>query len=431
MAKFSGGMQKQKGKMNTTEITHKVNKSAFIWNTVGSISNALPSLIYLMIVTRTVGASDAGVFALAFANAQLMLTIGRYGMRAFQSTDIKGRYSFGVYLSSRIVTSAAMLTVCIIYILANGFSLYKSQIIFWVCMLKMIDALEDIFHGVLQVNDKLDTAGKLQTIRNVFSMMVFLAVLSYTGNLLFACVFTSITSFALCLAINIYFVRKIEKIEICFSVRLVKQLLTECFPLFATSFLSLYIYNVPKYTIDRYLAEEVQTYYGIIFMPAFVINLLSEFVFKPLLTYMADLWTSMRTNELLHTIMKLLAGIAVITVAIVSIGFLLGIPVLSFVYGIDLADYKSELMLLLLGGGFGAAVWLLNNVMTTIRKQKGLLMGYAVASVFTSVASTFLVQRLAVTGAAVSYLCTVSLLFMILTIMLLYYINKVRLGEPK
>lgn len=139
----------------------------------------------------------------------------------------------------------------------------------------------------------------------------------------------------------------------------------------------------------------------------------------------------MRTNELLHTIMKLLAGIAVITVAIVSIGFLLGIPVLSFVYGIDLADYKSELMLLLLGGGFGAAVWLLNNVMTTIRKQKGLLMGYAVASVFTSVASTFLVQRLAVTGAAISYLCTVFLLFMILTIMLLYYINKVRLGEPK
>ena len=49
--------------MNTTEITHKVNKSAFIWNTIGSISNALPSLIYLMIVTRTVGASDAGVFA--------------------------------------------------------------------------------------------------------------------------------------------------------------------------------------------------------------------------------------------------------------------------------------------------------------------------------------------------------------------------------
>ena len=56
-------------------------------------------------------------------------------------------------------------------------------------------------------------------------------------------------------------------------------------------------------------------------------------------------------------------------------------------------------MLLLLGGGFGAAVWLLNNVMTTIRKQKGLLMGYAVASVLT-MASTFLVQRLAVTGAA-------------------------------
>jgi|LSQX01.1.fsa_nt_gb O-antigen/teichoic acid export membrane protein len=415
--------------MYKTEKTYKANKSAFIWNTIGSVSNALSSLIYLMIVTRTVGADDAGVFAIAFANAQLMLTIGRYGMRAFQSTDIKGQYSFGTYLSSRVVTSVAMLFTSMVYILFSDFSPYKSQIVLWVCILKMIDAMEDIFHGILQIRNNLDIAGKLQTIRNVFSMVAFFLIILFTRNLLLSCVLTSILSFVLCLGINICFVKKHDKIKLDFSFQPLKSLLVECFPLFAASFLSLYIYNTPKYAIDRYLTEEIQTYYGIIFMPAFVINLLSEFVFKPLLTHMADLWTNLKVKELLNTILKLLTGIIVLTIVVLLGGYFLGIPILSFVYGVDLRYYKSELMILLLGGGFGASVWLLNNVLTTMRKQKGLLLGYLIVSIITSVLSPILVREDAITGAALSYLCSIGILFVILIIMLLHYINKVKVGK--
>ena len=60
-------------------------------------------------------------------------------------------------------------------------------------------------------------------------------------------------------------------------------ILWECMPLFIGSYLTLYVGNAPKYAIDDFLELKYQTYYGILYMPSFVINLLSGFVFKPLL----------------------------------------------------------------------------------------------------------------------------------------------------
>lgn len=59
-------------------------KSAFAWNVIGSMCNAASSLIYLLAVTRINGPFDSGIFAIAFANAQLMLTIGIYGIIRFR-----------------------------------------------------------------------------------------------------------------------------------------------------------------------------------------------------------------------------------------------------------------------------------------------------------------------------------------------------------
>ena len=405
-------------------------KKEFIWNIIGSISYAASSFIYLLIVTRSVGADDAGIFAIAFANAQLMLTIGKYGMRTFQSTDLSGQYSFGTYLASRLFTCVAMILANCVYIALNTFSPYKIQIILWVCILKTLDAVEDVFHGLLQLNKRLDIAGKLQTIRNVFSMGLFLIAILVTRQLLFSCILTSILSFLVCLIINIPFVRQYKNIKLDFSFRPLKRLLIDCFPLFAASFLSLYIYNSPKYAIDGYLTEEIQTYYGILFMPAFIINLFSEFAFKPLLVHMADLWISNKTKELMNSILKLLGWIALLTIAVLISGYLFGIPVLSIIYGVDLSTYKKELMILLLGGGFGAAVWLI-NMLTTMRKQKGLLVGYLAIAALTSIVSPLWVQRKQVTGASLSYLWSIGILFLILLIMLFYYIHESKVKERR
>ena len=57
------------------------------------------------------------------------------------------------------------------------------------------------------------------------------------------------------------------------------------------------------------MTDEYQTYYSILFMPSFVITLMCEFVFKPTITTIAELWWE---NNLKRFVMYVLRIIAII-----------------------------------------------------------------------------------------------------------------------
>jgi O-antigen/teichoic acid export membrane protein len=366
------------------------------------------------------------MFALGFANAQLMLAIGRYGMRAYQATDIKSSIQFSTYLVSRLITCLLMLIISMIYIIWSGYSLTKGAIIFSICIIKMVDALEDVFHGLFQQNGRIDIAGQFLTIRNLITMTSFVSILMVTDNLLIACIATGIISIISCILLNLPTAKRMVSFKLQISKRELGILFISCLPLFIGSFLSLYIYNVPKYMIDRYLTADIQTYYSILFMPAFVINLFSEFIFKPLLTGLAIKWEQNQIKEFLRYICQLLLGILFITVVVVGAGHLIGRELLSFVYGVDLMKYRFELILLLCGGGFGACVYFLYNVLTAMRQQVSLLLGYMVVAVIITFISPSLVRNYNMMGATIACFFSSILLFIILSLMLLNGIIRKR-----
>ncbi len=402
------------------------NYGRFIWNTVGIMCNAATSFVLLIFVTRICGEFDAGIFALGFANAQLMLTIGRYGMRAYQATDMKASVTFSTYLFSRILTCNLMLVISLYYILASGYFFSKAAIVFSICVIKMADALEDVFHGLFQQNGRIDLAGRFLTVRNLITMITFIALLAVTGDLLMTCILTGIISIAACLYLNIPTAKAMVSIRLRFYKKELFTLFINCFPLFIGSFLALYINNVPKYMIDRYLTEDIQAFFNILFMPAFVINLFSEFIFKPLLTDIAVKWEQSHMKNFVFYILRLLAGILILTVIVVAGGYFIGSDILSFVYGVDLFRYKKELVLLLVSGGFSACVYLQFHVLTAMRKQFGLLAGYTLTALFITALSPVLVRNYSMFGAAMTCFISGIVLFIIFSIMLLAAIIRKR-----
>ena len=67
------------------EKTNNVKRSSYVWNALNAIISALQNPVILLVMTRTNGVYDAGVFSIAFAIATLMLYVGLYGLRRFQS----------------------------------------------------------------------------------------------------------------------------------------------------------------------------------------------------------------------------------------------------------------------------------------------------------------------------------------------------------
>ena len=163
-------------------------KSAYLWNTSAAMLNAFQTVFILMLISRIDPIIDAGVFTIAFAIGNLMLAVGKYGVRQFQVSDIKEKYSFREYVFSRVLTSILMITASVVYVgyyyVMGVYNTEKCLVILLVCMTKVVDAVEDVFHGLLQQHLRLDIAGKILTIRIVSYIVVYLIVYTVTQDLL-------------------------------------------------------------------------------------------------------------------------------------------------------------------------------------------------------------------------------------------------------
>ncbi len=384
-----------------------IERDSYIWNMAGSMLMAFQSVIMLMILTRTLGLVEAGVFTIAYANANLFLTIGKYGMRYFQVSDVKNQFTFAEYRLSRVVTSAIMIAVSVAYTLyaavSNGYTAEKTQVILWMCLFKVVDVIEDVYHGLYQRKNRLDVASKILTLRMILTIIVFgLGLVILRDLLLSLIIATILTTLLFILSIRWTYSgiqignERVEK-------RNILLLLKVCFPLFAGSFLSFYIGNAPKYAIDARLTDELQACYGFIAMPVFVIGLLNNFIFNPMLFHISVLWNEKKVKAfVLKTIFQ--TGVVVLITIVCIVGaWLIGIPVLSWLYNTDLAPYKAELLILLLGGGFLGLSGLLNAVITVIRYQKSLMWGYAIMAVLAYIFSDRIVKQYEMMGAAALY----------------------------
>lgn len=402
-------------------------KKAFLWNMIGSVSYSASSFLYLLVVTRICGVELAGFFSLSYATAQLLLNIGRYGMRTYQATDLDQKYLFSEYGVSRVITCGVMMLLGIGY---SGFSFSGEYILIsiFIIMMKMIDAVEDVFHGNFQQKYHVETMGKMLAIRNIYSAVYFTVCLFLTKNLMVTCTTTALSSLLLCFVVNSVFTKKqLKDLEVntrTFQMSHVLELLKMCTPLFIGTFLSLLLYNVPKYAMAGVMSDEYQTYYSILFMPSFVITLMCEFVFKPMITTIAELWWEEDIKGFSKYVLRILAVVLGCCAFIVVAGHLLGRTLLEIIYGVDLSPYKLHFIVLLIGGGIGSGVYMMYNILIAIRKRTCITVVYAIAAVLTVIPAVRMVKQWGVMGAALNYMYSCSLLFIMFAVILVSVVVK-------
>lgn len=383
-----------------------IEKSSYVWNMAGSMIVAFQSVIILMIITRVLGLEAAGIYTIAYANANLFLTIGKYGMRNFQVSDVRQIYSFHDYVTSRWLTTFLMIAVAVFYIIAtaqrNGYSKEKCYVILWMCLFKAVDSMEDVFHGLYQKMGRLDVASKMLTIRMSTTILFFGANVFFTKNLYWSLVSSTIATLIFFI-ISIGITYRHFKTKTAGINNNVCRLLIQCFPLFVGGFLSFYIGNAPKYAIDTYLSDEMQACYGFISMPVFVVGLLNGFIFNPMLYKISLMWNEKKTKKFVKCILRQSFILGGITIICMGGGYILGVPVLSQLYHTDLGKYRYELVILLFGGGFLGLSGLLNTVIVIMRHQRVVIFIYGIVASLAMILSKPIVRSYGVLGASILY----------------------------
>ena len=391
-------------------IRNNNQKSAFFWNSVASVLNSFQSAILLIFISHFGGASDAGIFVFAYAAANLMTGIGRFGMRQFQVSDTIDKYSFSEYLYSRKITTFVMLALSIPYALGSGAGNYVKvmTVLLW-CGIRAIEVYEDVYHGYLQKNGLLNIGAKILSIRMFVSIIMFSLVYYLERNLLTASVINFLLAAVLALILN-YRYRNLYPDSTVVDKRCVGRLFIENVSLFISSFCYMYLGNAPKYSINNVLSDEMQAVFGYMFMPVFLVNLLSNFILQPLLTTYSELWHNKNIKDLKSLIYRHFIVIVTLTIITVLGGKFIGIYLLEIIYNVSLIPYAHILYILLVASGLNAFMTYSRTLLTVVRYQNIALLGYIVACLAMLIGGRPALKWGGMTGISIYYSIVILLL---------------------
>lgn len=381
---------------------------------IGSIFESALSFVLLIAVNRMAGETMGGIFTLAFSHAQLMYYIGTLEVRPIQSTDVRKKYPFSSYFSLRVLSCVLMIAACLAYAFLMDGDPLKKQVVFLVCLYKTTEAMLDTFTAMYQQDDRIEYSGKCSVALVSLAMTAFIGTLAVTGRLEWACIALAAAGMLTLLTYNRQVWKKFPEAKIRLEFGNAGKILASCLPLFICVFVMLYISNAPKYAINRYCTDVIQNRYSILFMPAFAINLLSQFVLRPMLTSMAQLWNSGETARFRRNLLRMSGGILGVTLLGIAGAWLLGIPVLRILYGVDLTEERSILVWVMVYGGLNAVNVFLYDMIAVTRRQKWMLIGYAAAALMIFLLAPVMVQRGGMTGAILSSILSIALLDAIL-----------------
>ena len=363
----------------------------FIWNTLGSLSYALSSMLLAMAVIALAGAEEGGIFSFGFSTlGQQMFIIAYFGIRPFHITDVENSYSFGEYRRLRIITSAAAALCAAVYMLfmsfTGSYTARKAVIVFIVALYKIADGAADVYECECQRCGKLYIGGMELFIRTVLSASSIIIGLLVFKNLMAAAVSGVIMQavvilvFRHCTENRLFEVGKTDG-------NAVKGLFVNTVLLFVSVFLDFYIFSSAKYAVDAQLGNEANSVFTILFMPANIIYLAANFVIKPLMTRLADAYAKRDRQQFSRYCIVMEGLIAGLTAAAMLAVLIIGTPVLTIMemlmggrLGGALIAVKNELYLILLGGGIYALSSLQYYILVILRRQKLIFAVYLVGA---------------------------------------------------
>lgn len=401
-----------------TLYNRRVEYGGFIWNLLASSAAALSSVGTLLIVTRALGVTEAAIFSLATAIVTVLMNVGLFNVIGFQITDVTEKYSFFHYLKFRKITVTLMIFMSIVYVLYSNYDGYKSKVVVLYCIYKAVNVYCDVYQGRYQQKGRMDLASRLNFFKVAIPDVILCSIVIVFKNLLSAILIAIIVEALYILLFNKKNFADFNPEHIETRWRHIRDLCWNCLPLFFGAFSSAYILNSSKYAIDKCMAEQFQTYYAILLLPATTVHMFAGFIYRPLLTKFAYLWAQHKNDQLKKIIGKIVVFILVLGLLVCIVGVPVGLPLLAYIYGVDeLKQYADVFIVLLAAGTLNALNVLQCYLLTMMRLQKSIYIVYGITLAAAFLLTNLWVQALGLIGAAVSFL-----LLMILQLIGNFYI---------
>lgn len=393
------------------------------WNTVGTCTYAIISLVLSIVVINIAGKTEGGIFTFGFSTlARLAFTLTFFGIRPMHIVDIQYKYSFSEYIRFGIKMAALSVLIGIFFLayrlLDGNYSFAKTIILLILIVHGTIDGFADYYECEFQRSNKLYMCGQSLFFRiSLFTASLIIALL-ITSNLIYAEIFAIIVEIIVFYFFNIVRSKGVFKTaKLHDKLTDSRKLLFDALPLFLITFLDMSIFSFSKIFVDSNLGDVYSGFYGLTFMPTNAIYLLMTLFMKPILTPLSNAYYNNKKeyNSILLTSFIFAAIISTIAVVVTIVLGKTYFSVLYYLTNTDYAEFSSIanniLLTVIVGGCFYTLCTPFYFSLIIENKQIYLLVAYILVFISAPFIVRYYVISLGLIGAAYGFAVSMFLIF--------------------
>lgn len=381
-----------------------------LWNTFGTIFYCLAQWIITILVVRIDSFEASGQLSLAMTTSSTFSAISLFSMRNYQVSDVDEKYKTAHYLGSRVVTCVMAFVLCTAYSLVSHFTVYQLGCVLFFMLVRIVEAVVDVLHGINQKYDRYDTIGKSYVLRGMVTVVLFSIVLYMSHDMLMTLGIMALGNALVAVLFDFRSTYSYEKLSPVIKDRQIVELLVTCIPLAIAAFFLSSENLVSKTALQNMFGEEALGIYASIASPTLVVQVGASVIFNPFLPSYIRVYNDGEYNKfrkMFHKVLLAIMGMAILVAICAAVVGRLG---LSILYGTSILQYYELFMPIVWSTIVLAAVWILQAIVIGIRRIYPMLVGIVADAAICFVSCDWFLQQFSWNGA--SYVQVMSLLLL-------------------
>lgn len=410
----------------------------FSWTLVGNVIAAGCQWGMMIVLAKLGSPEKVGRFALGFAVTAPVIMFANLHLSAVLATDARKSHPFGDYLALRFTTSTLAALVIVGIALFSGYGRETTWVILAIGGAKVLEALSDIYYGLLRHHERMDRIAKSGIMKGPLSLAALAGAFYFTRSVLWASVALMI---ALGLALIAYDSRSTRLIA-----RLTKLTPTEvrshlrarwqftpllnlagiALPLgIVMLFISLNV-NIPRYFIERYLGEKDLGIFAAMTYPMAAGSLLVSALASSAIPRLSKYFAAGNVLAFRKLLLKLVGFGALIGAAGIATVAVAGRWILNLLYGPEYAAHSGIFIWIAAASAVHFVQWFLGDGLTAARYFKIQPILLAAVALITVLASLWLIPAHGLKGAAYVLLAANIALALGILVADIYAISKLK-----
>jgi len=372
--------------------------------------NSLGSLFYLacqwlvsVLVVRIAGYAAEGLLMLAMSLTNMMFAISTFGIRTYQVSDLENRFSSTVYVTTRLLTGAGALVLCILYsVLMPGYTVQEQACIILYMVFKLSESQVDVLQAIQQRSYRMDYIFRSFVLRGILSLVGFCGTLYLTQSVLWAVAVMAALTLGVVWLVDMPTSRRQEPFTFRPQWRDSGALLRQCWPLMLTSFLANALAAIPRTVLENLKGSEALGIYGAVATPAVLVQTMCLLIYSPLVSPISEAYISKDRRAYAGLVIKSAAAVVVAVACMVLGASLLGEWGLNLLYGEEILAHAYLLLPVIGATSLIAVCWYLDMLLTITRRLKTIMFANLFAVIVASAVSVPAIQAQGMNGVNIA-----------------------------